>query len=103
MRRLRRAIDSVGGNSSKLQFICSSATIGNPQDMAMRFSGRTSQPDRLHLIEGSGAGSAGRTVLCLYQFHKIVLQLVGMAFVSQSSNIRKKNVSRGFGLKFGKQ
>lgn len=65
MRRLRRAVDSVGGNSSKLQFICSSATIGNPQDMAMRFSGRTSQPERLHLIESSGAGSAGRTVLCL--------------------------------------
>ncbi|MEG3959023.1 DEAD/DEAH box helicase [Microcoleus sp. herbarium2] len=65
MRRLRRAVDSVGGNSSKLQFICSSATIGNPRDMAMRFSGRMSQPDRLHLIEGSGAGSAGRTVLCL--------------------------------------
>lgn len=65
MRRLRRAVDSVGGNSSKLQFICSSATIGNPQDMAMRFSGRTSEPDRLHLIEGSGAGSAGRTILCL--------------------------------------
>ncbi|MEG5000929.1 DEAD/DEAH box helicase [Microcoleus sp. B4-D4] len=65
MRRLRRAVDSVGGNSSKLQFICSSATIGNPRDMAMRFSGRTSQPDRLHLIEGSGAGTAGKTVLCL--------------------------------------
>lgn len=65
MRRLRRAVDSVRGKSSKLQFICSSATIGNPRDMAMRFSGRTSQPDRLHLIEGSGAGSAGRTVLCL--------------------------------------
>jgi len=65
MRRLRRAVDSVGGNSSQLQFICSSATIGNPQDMAMRFSGRTSQPDQLHLIESSGAGSAGRTVLCL--------------------------------------
>jgi DEAD/DEAH box helicase domain-containing protein len=65
MRRLCRAVDSVGGNSSKLQFICSSATIGNPRDMAMRFSGRTSQPDQLHLIEGSGAGSAGKTVLCL--------------------------------------
>ncbi|MEG4431576.1 DEAD/DEAH box helicase [Microcoleus sp. F10_A2] len=65
MRRLRRAVDSVGGNSSKLQFICSSATIGNPRDMAMRFSGRTSQPDQLHLIEGSGAGTAGKTVLCL--------------------------------------
>jgi len=65
MRRLRRAVDSVGGNSSQLQFICSSATIGNPQDMAMRFSGRTSQPERLHLIEGSGAGGAGKTVLSL--------------------------------------
>jgi DEAD/DEAH box helicase domain-containing protein len=65
MRRLRRAVDSVGGNSSQLQFICSSATIGNPRDMAMRFSGRTSQPDQLHLIEGSGAGTAGKTVLCL--------------------------------------
>ena len=65
MRRLRRAVDSVGGNSNKLQFICSSATIGNPRDMAIRFSGRTPQPDRLHLIEGSGAGTAGRTVLCL--------------------------------------
>jgi DEAD/DEAH box helicase domain-containing protein len=65
MRRLRRAVDSVGGNSSQLQFICSSATIGNPRDMAMRFSGRTSQPDQLHLIEGSGAGGAGKTVLCL--------------------------------------
>ena len=65
MRRLRRAVDSVGGNSRQLQFICSSATIGNPRNMAMRFSGRMSQPDQLHLIEGSGAGSAGKTVLCL--------------------------------------
>jgi len=27
------------------------------------FSGRTEQPERLHLIERSGAGSAGRTCL----------------------------------------
>jgi hypothetical protein len=39
----------------------------------------------------------------LYLFHKIVLQLVGIVFVSQIPNIKKKNVSRGFGLKFGKQ
>lgn len=65
MRRLRRAVDSVRGNSDRLQFICSSATIGNPAEMAMRFSGRTEQPERLHLIERSGAGSAGRTILCL--------------------------------------
>ena len=65
MRRLRRAVDSVGGTSTRLQFICSSATIGNPAEMAQRFSGRTEQPERLHLIERSGAGSAGRTILCL--------------------------------------
>lgn len=65
MRRLRRAVDSVGGTSDRLQFICSSATIGNPTEMALRFSGRTHQPKRLHLIERSGAGSAGRTILCL--------------------------------------
>jgi len=65
MRRLRLAVDAVGGNSQRLQFICSSATIGNPQEMALRFSGRIHQPQRLHLIERSGAGSAGRTLLCL--------------------------------------
>ncbi len=65
MRRLRRAVDSVGGNSDRIQFICASATIGNPSQMALRFSGRTDQPERLHLIEHSGSGSAGRTILCL--------------------------------------
>ena len=38
----------------------------------------------------------------LYPFHKIVLHLVCIVFVSQYPNIRKKNVSRGFGVKFGK-
>lgn len=101
MRRLRRAVDSVGGNSSKLQFICSSATIGNPREMAMRFSGRTSQPERLHLIEGSGAGSAGRTVLCLAPSDtdnsdacKIVLSwlqqgLSGIVFCNSRSAVKK--------------
>ncbi|MGB7441924.1 MAG: DEAD/DEAH box helicase [Coleofasciculaceae cyanobacterium] len=65
MRRLRRAVDSVGGNSNKIQFICSSATIGNPVEMAQRFSGRTQQPERLHLVETSGAESAEQTILSL--------------------------------------
>ena len=65
MRRLRLAVDAVGGNSQRLQFICSSATIGNPQDMALRFSGRTHQRQRLHLIEDSGAPYKGRTLLSL--------------------------------------
>ena len=65
MRRLRLAVDAVGGNSQRLQFICSSATIGNPQEMALRFSGRTHHPERLYLITRSGAPSAGRTLLSL--------------------------------------
>jgi len=63
MRRLRRAVDEVGGNSEKLQFICSSATIGNPAEMAMGFSGRTHQPERLHLIERSDATASTQTIL----------------------------------------
>ncbi|MGB6298391.1 MAG: DEAD/DEAH box helicase, partial [Rivularia sp. (in: cyanobacteria)] len=65
MRRLQLAVDTVGGNSQNLQFICSSATIGNPQEMALRFSGRTHQPERLHLIARNGAPSAGRSLLSL--------------------------------------
>ena len=38
MRRLRLAVDSVGGHSDKLQFICTSATIGNPEEMALRMN-----------------------------------------------------------------
>ncbi len=40
-------------------------------------------------------------LLCL--FPKIVIQLVNIVFVNPFPYIRKKNVSRGFGLKFGKQ
>nr|WP_248277511.1 DEAD/DEAH box helicase [Brasilonema sp. UFV-L1] len=65
MRRFRLAVDAVGGNSHSLQVICSSATIGNPQEMALRFSGRSNQHERLHLIARSGAPSAGRTLLSL--------------------------------------
>lgn len=65
MRRLRLAVDSVGGNSNRLQFVCTSATIGNPAEMALRFSGRTNQASRLRLIQHSGASNAGRTLLCL--------------------------------------
>jgi hypothetical protein len=45
----------------------------------------------------------GHSCVYLYHFHKIVLQLVGIVCVSQFPNIKKKNVSRGFGFKFGKQ
>lgn len=65
MRRLRVAVDSVGGNSNRIQFVCSSATIGNPEEMALRFSGRTMTEARLSLIQHSGANTAGRTLLSL--------------------------------------
>ncbi len=63
MRRLLLAVDAVGGDSHSLQFVCSSATIGNPQEMALRLSVRTHQPQRMHLIQHSGAPSKGRTLL----------------------------------------
>jgi len=65
MRRLRLAVDRVDGNSNRLQYIFSSATIGNPEQIALRFSGRVQQPEKLHLINCSGAESLGRTLLCL--------------------------------------
>jgi DEAD/DEAH box helicase domain-containing protein len=65
MRRLRLAVDSVGGDSRRLQWVFSSATIGNPGQIALRFSGREATPERLQLIEKSGAKNAGRTLICL--------------------------------------
>ncbi|XWK91651.1 MAG: DEAD/DEAH box helicase (plasmid) [Phormidium sp.] len=65
MRRLRLAVDTVGGNSSRLQWVFSSATIGNPSQMALRFSGREATPERLQLIDKNGAKNAGRTIVCL--------------------------------------
>lgn len=69
MRRLRLGVDRAGGQADRLQFICSSATIGNPAEMALRFAGREGTPERLRLIDHSGAGSAGRTILCLTPSH----------------------------------
>lgn len=63
IRRLKMVVDRAGGNSEKLQFILSSATIGNPAEIAMRFSDRSHQPERLHLISKSGADSSGQTIL----------------------------------------
>jgi len=83
MRRLRRAVDEVGGNSEKLQFICSSATIGNPAEMAMSFSGRTHQPERLHLIARSDATASTQTILSFapsdtanFDAYKIIISLL---------------------------
>lgn len=64
MRRLRHAVDSVGGESEKLQFICASATIGNPLMMASRLLGNSDRQERLHLINKSQATSAEKIILC---------------------------------------
>ena len=83
MRRLRRAVDEVGGNSEALQFIFSSATIGNPAEMAGCFSGRTHQPERLHLIDRGEAASEEQTIISVVPSHaanpdacKIILLLL---------------------------
>ncbi|MFP4413209.1 DEAD/DEAH box helicase [Coleofasciculus sp.] len=62
MRRLRLAIDQSGGDSTQLQHIFATATIGNPGELAETFSGRQGN---LSLIENSGAATAARTTLCL--------------------------------------
>ena len=100
MRRLRVAIDSVGGDSTKVQFVFSSATIGNPAEMALRFSGRETTPERLQLIDKSGAKSAGRTILSLKPSStanpdaaKIILSLLdkelsGICFCNNRSSVK---------------
>lgn len=100
MRRLRVAVDSVGGNSDQLQFIFSSATIGNLDEMALRFSGRTQQPQRLYSIKNSGANTAGRTLLSLTPSHaanpdacKIIISwlqhgLTGIVFCNSRASVK---------------
>lgn len=100
MRRLRVAVDSVGGDSNCLQWVFSSATIGNPAEMALRFSGRETTPERLQLIERSGAFIAGRTTLCLKPSSnanpdaaKIILkmllhELTGICFCNNRSAVK---------------
>jgi DEAD/DEAH box helicase domain-containing protein len=98
MRRLKRAIDKVGGNSEQLQFIFASATIGNPEEMALRFSGRNSE--RLHLISKSGSDNAGRTIIfirpsetynidtCKIIFTWLERNLSGIVFCNNRSGVK---------------
>ena len=100
MRRLRVAVDSVGGDSNKLQWVFSSATIGNPAEMALRFSGREGTPEGLQLILSSGAKVAERTSLCLKPSNnanndaaEIILaalekQLSGICFCNNRASIK---------------
>lgn len=100
MRRLRLAVDSVGGDSNSLQFVFSSASIGNPTQMALHFTGREDMPNRLHLIDSSGANSAERTIVCLEPSHSanvdaasLILSLIekevsGICFVNSRSAIK---------------
>ena len=61
MRRLRLAVDRLGGNSDRIQYVLATATIGNPIELAQSF---TERYDRLEVIDRSGAQTEGRTILC---------------------------------------
>jgi len=63
IRRLRMAVKRADGDPN-LQFILCSATVRNPKILAKLI---TQQPDGapLRVIEESGAGNPGRTILCL--------------------------------------
>ncbi|AFZ22044.1 DEAD/DEAH box helicase [Allocoleopsis franciscana] len=99
-RRLRVAVDRVSGDSSLLQWVFASATIGNPNEMALRLSGREATPERLVLIDKSGAASAGRTLLHLKPSNsanpdaaKIILSLLdkdlsGICFCNSRSAVK---------------
>jgi DEAD/DEAH box helicase domain-containing protein len=55
LRRLERLCEHYG---SSPRFICSSATVGNPKEMAERITGRT-----LHHVSGDASASGSRTYL----------------------------------------
>ena len=65
LRRIKLAVDHHGGTSAKLQFIFLSATVGNPVQLAQRLSGRTRDPNRLVLIDKSGAAASEKRLLVL--------------------------------------
>ncbi|MDV3001111.1 MAG: ATP-dependent RNA helicase DbpA [Chroococcopsis gigantea SAG 12.99] len=100
MRRLRRTLDSLGGDSERLQFICTSATLGNPGELSSCFSGRSGQVERLHQIDKSTGKSACKTVLSLAPSNspnsdatKIVLSLLeqglsGIVFCNSRGGIK---------------
>lgn len=78
MRRLRRGVDRAGGISEELQYICASATIKNPAEIAMCHSGRGDQRSKLHLIDKSSAKESQKILL---SFHP-----------SESSNINTSQI-----------
>ncbi len=99
LRRVRVAVDTVGGDSNLIQFIFASATIGNPHQIALRFSGRENTPNRLHLISGGGI-SQGRSLVCLqpsnaanFDASKIVISwlhnnVTGIVFCNSRSAVK---------------
>jgi DEAD/DEAH box helicase domain-containing protein len=70
IRRLYNVVDSLGGNSKKIQYILASATIGNAPQMALQLTSRQSAPYRLHWISESGASQPERTIVCFGQQDK---------------------------------
>ncbi|UFP97166.1 DEAD/DEAH box helicase [Gloeobacter morelensis] len=65
VRRLRLAVDTVGGDSDRLQFVLASATVGNPEQMALALTGRAHTPERLAVVSHSGAAVGEKTFVSL--------------------------------------
>jgi len=121
MRRLRRAVDRAGGDSDQVQYICASATIGNPREIALSHSGRSDQPDRLHLIDKSSANEAPKTILTLglsqssnSNTSRMILSLLeknltGIVFCNSRSGVKnlfgflQKEIERQYSRSLGKQ
>lgn len=121
MRRLRRAVDRAGGDSDQVQYICASATIGNPREIALRHSGRSDQPERLHLIDKSSANEAQKTIITLglsqssnSNTSRMILSLLekdltGIVFCNSRSGVKnlfgflQKEIERQYSRSLAKQ
>ena len=67
LQRLKLSVDNCGGDSKALQFVCLSATVGNPKELASRLIGRPIQHEdgskRLVSIHHSGAARSTKRLL----------------------------------------
>jgi DEAD/DEAH box helicase domain-containing protein len=63
MSRLRICIELAKGDLSKVRYVLSTATIGNPKELASQFFGKS--PEEIHLIDKSGAIKSEKTSLLL--------------------------------------
>ncbi len=86
LRRLRRIADFYG---TKLQFVCCSATIANPGELAERLIG-----DEVEVLTGNGAPSAEKTFV--FYNPPVVNRALGIrrSYINESSRVAQEFLKR---------